>query len=399
MNRVFLFIVLLGFLGCDTAQNIDPLGEDYFIKFYGALGDQEGISVKSTPDGGFIIGGNSIVTLGGSSDYLLIKVDALGNQEWMRTYDFDFDDVFTDVIVEANGYVMAGTSDDINGIKKVKLIRTDSDGVNVGEYIVREAFNDNYICNGFSSTSAGDFIIVGPRFDSTIVAPNGRSFIGIVDNIFSDETLHFEGDTILSNDNNIEFKIGIEVMNHDDNRVNYLAFGDKISSTSSEFTIYQYEDDFREINTSEASSLTDARSVDVAKIDEFKYLTLITTGDISFLVLVSENSEGHFVPKQGQLIKMDGNLRGSNLSISKSNQVLISGDIIEEGSAVTSSTILEASSFGTINWQRVFGTEFSYKSGKVITLIDGSVVFVGTAGFKEQSKVFLIKLKSNGDMK
>lgn len=398
MNRIFLFIVLLGFLGCDTSKNINPLGEDYFIKFYGALGDQEGISVKSTPDGGFIIGGNSITTLGGPSDYLLIKVDALGNQDWMEIYDFGANDVFTDVIVETNGYVIAGTSV-INGIKKVKIVRIDLDGIKGIDYTVRETSNENYICNGFSPTSTGGFIVVGPRFDSATLTPNGRSFIGIIDPLLSVDTLHFEGDTILSNDNNIEFKIGIEVMNHADNRVNYLAFGDKISSTSSEFTIYQYEDDFREINTSEASSLTDARSVDVAKIDEFKYLTLITTGDISFLVLVSENSEGHFVPKQGQLIKMDGNLRGSNLSISKSNQVLISGDIIEEGSAVTSSTILEASSFGTINWQRVFGTEFSYKSGKVITLIDGSVVFVGTAGFKEQSKVFLIKLKSNGDMK
>lgn len=394
MIRLVLFIGLLGFLGCDTAQNVTPLGEDYFIKFYGELGDQEGVSVKPTPDGGFIIGGNSIIDLGVKTNYLLLKVDALGNQEWMETYDFGSEDLFADVIVENNGYVIAGTSD-INGIKKVKIIRIDSDGTQGIDYTVRKDSTENYVCKGFSQTSTGEFLIVGPRLDAVSFVPDGRSFIGRIDNSLLRDTLHFEGDP----GDGIEFEKGIEVINHFDGSVNYLAFGDKINGTASDFILYQYEDDFRGNNTSETANLSDARTVDVVEIDESRYITLVTTGDVSQLVLVSENSNGNFIPTKGQIVKPGGNLQGSSLALSQDGQILISGIINEEGSVITAASILESTAFGATNWQRTFGTEFSYKSGKVITLTDGSVVFVGTAGFKEQSKVFLIKLKSNGDMK
>ena len=77
------------------------------------------------------MGGNSITEFGGSSDYLLIKVDAQGNQEWLQTYDFDGsggNDVLTDVLVDANSYIVAGTSA-INGVDKMVLLRVDRKSV------------------------------------------------------------------------------------------------------------------------------------------------------------------------------------------------------------------------------------------------------------------------------
>ena len=60
---------------------------------------------------------------------------------------------------------------------------------------------------------------------------------------------------------------------------------------------------------------------------------------------------------------------------------------------------METNFAGTVDWDRTFGTDFSYTSGEVIITSDGSIVYTGTAGLKEQKKIFLIKLKSNGEMK
>ncbi len=391
--------------GCNSSNNINPLGKEYFIKFYGATGDQEGVSVQSTPDGGFIIGGNSIAEFDGTSDYLLIKVDALGNQEWFQTYDFEGiggNDIFTDVLVENTGYVVAGTSA-ISGVDKMVLLRIDLNGGLVNSFIIFPLANNSFKTNGISPLSSGGYLVTGPIVDGNS-SEKGKSLISVVNEDFSiaDSLSYPSSATTVGNET--VFIKALEVINRYDpagtETINYLIFGYVNSPDGPKLTINQYRESLGSpVNAPLAEDYNNSKVVDVIKISDDSYKMLASSENETYLINVNESpSVGAYTLGSGQSLSRKL-IRGVNFSLTASNNFLISANITPENSTITSSSILESSAFGTINWERNFGTENSYTSGKVISLTDGSVVYTGTAGFKGQKKVFLIKVKSNGEMK
>ncbi len=410
MNRAIIFLLLFTFVGCGT-NNISPLGEDYFIKFYGAEGYQQGVSVQSTPDGGFIIGGNSIPVFGGSSDYLLIKTDAFGNQEWLQTYDFEGtggNDLLTDVLVEDNSYVIAGTSA-INGVDKMVLLRIDVDGTLLNSSIIFPLANNSFKTNGISPLSAGGYLITGP-----IVAGDpsqtGKSLISVVNSDFSiADSLSFPS-VAPSVGNETVFVKGLEVINHFDpagtETNNYLIFGYVNSDQGPKLNIFQFRESLGSaITTPTAIDYNNSIITDVLQISNNAYKMLASTDNETYMINVTESpSVQAYTLGSDQILKSEKfaqgvGFKGVSFTLTGGNDFVIASNTMPEKSTITSSTIVESSPAGTINWGRVFGTEISYTSGKVITLGNGAVVYTGTAGFKGQDKVFLIKLKSNGEMK
>ena len=59
LNSAVLFGMLSAMPGCDTETSISPRYDRFFIKYYGAQGDQYGADVKATQDGGFILVGTT----------------------------------------------------------------------------------------------------------------------------------------------------------------------------------------------------------------------------------------------------------------------------------------------------------------------------------------------------
>lgn len=412
MNRIVLIILLFTIWGCDTENNVKPLGEEYFIKFYGAIGNQEGVSVKATLDGGFIIGGNSVSEFGGQSDYLLIKVDAIGNQEWLETYDFngtEEPDILTEVMLEGSDYIIAGTSL-INGDSKMVLLQVDQIGQNPTPLIIDptdpvkpDSLINSYVLKGISRTLSGEFMLVGPVINlDPDNQQKGKSIISIVSSTALVEQNHQFYPTQPSDDDLIFVK-GLEVFNQTDQVNHYLVFGYINTATSSDVVLYQIlASTGSEKNTTESKNISNTKSVDAIQMNDINFKILSSSEDESFLIDVFENLNGieagnYKIGAEQQILKPS--FQGVSIQHRGNNQFAISANINEESSLNTLSTVIESSSNGVINWERIFGTEFSYKSGKVIELTDGSIVYTGTAGLKDQNKVFLIKMKSNGEMK
>lgn len=400
----FLYLILfIGILSCDTAKTIEPIGDAYFLKFYGQVGNQEGVSVQSTSDGGFIIGGNSIGAISGSSDYMLIKVDKQGNQEWLKTYDFGGDDRFTEVLSYNNQYLIAGTStlsaNDGNDYTKIVLKKVSEDGTEIDDFIVAQdtLIYNNYVCTDISIASSGKFLVTGTYDGKAGASVTGNSVLAVVENDFSSDQNYFSG---LDNPEVVFVKVQ-EVMNQFTNEVNYLVFAHKAVGTELFISLYQYQTNLTIPNSAAQLNFLNSKIKDVVSLPNNKYMILASSGGVTSLVQVVENSYGYFYPSAGQVIKSELNLNGTSISISENGNYAISADITEANSTNTLSTIFESNLFGTINWQRIFGTPlaYPYKAGKVEVLLDGSVVFTGTAGLESQTKAFLIKMKSNGDMK
>jgi len=111
----------------------DAQGTEMWSKAYGGKGWDIGHSVQQTSDGGFIIAGVTeteyIVEF--DRDVLLIKIDALGNEKWLKTFDGNgYESGYAVQQTEDGGYILAG-SIWVASSSHIWLLKTDSEG-NVG---------------------------------------------------------------------------------------------------------------------------------------------------------------------------------------------------------------------------------------------------------------------------
>lgn len=162
---------------------MDENGEFEWQKSFGGNGVDMLRSIRTTHDGGFILGGTSDSPKGkyktdeghGGNDYWVIKLDARGEQSWQRTFGGKGqDDLEVIVLTKDGGYVLAGSSDssplrDDKGqnIKRDKsqgnldywIIRLDADG----KELWQQSYGGKYVdqLRSMVSTKDGGFLVGG----------------------------------------------------------------------------------------------------------------------------------------------------------------------------------------------------------------------------------------------
>lgn len=96
---------------------IDAHGNKQWDKTLGGNHNEELYTLKSTTDGGFLIGGTSNSDIsgdkseairGGYSDYWVIKLDALGNKQWDKTFGGNNEDYLFNLIQTKKGNFLLG---------------------------------------------------------------------------------------------------------------------------------------------------------------------------------------------------------------------------------------------------------------------------------------------------
>ncbi|MEY8761176.1 T9SS type A sorting domain-containing protein [Chryseobacterium tongliaoense] len=94
---------------------LDPSGNTQWQKPFGGSGSDNACSVKQTTDGGYIVLGTSSSTDGditasnGNDDYWIVKMDALGNLQWQKSYGDDlYDRAFNLNTTSDGGYAVVG---------------------------------------------------------------------------------------------------------------------------------------------------------------------------------------------------------------------------------------------------------------------------------------------------
>lgn len=125
---------------------IDEAGIVQWQNTYGAEGDDQPYVIHQTPDGGYIVGGNSnsknaLTPLGGivgnGTDFWVLKLDAEGGVVWSKTYDFGKVDILTSLVENNNqtyligGYAKAEARQSLIGdaVKKAGVGK-DKEGIN-----------------------------------------------------------------------------------------------------------------------------------------------------------------------------------------------------------------------------------------------------------------------------
>jgi hypothetical protein len=103
--------------------------EQWNRTYYGPYGDAI-FSVVQTSDGGYTLAGLTMLFFAGDFDFLLIKTDSFGNEQWSETYGGTNDDVASSVVQTSDGgYTLAGSTESFGvGGYDFWLVKTDAEG-------------------------------------------------------------------------------------------------------------------------------------------------------------------------------------------------------------------------------------------------------------------------------
>jgi hypothetical protein len=158
ISLAFILLVTL-LLACDTAGNVDPVFQDYFVKYYGEDGNQEGIDMLVNPDGSLILLGNS--TPREITFAFIAKIDPLGNVLWQRELGSN-NERAADLEVDNQGNLIIVSNIGEGDESRIRIFKLDQQGKGIDSLIipstekqvarsVMHATSNNYLIAGYSA--------------------------------------------------------------------------------------------------------------------------------------------------------------------------------------------------------------------------------------------------------
>jgi hypothetical protein len=158
-------LVLFLCWSCETSDNVQP--PDYFIKYFGEEGNQEGVDLVVNNDETILMLGNTTITRDpAQQNFLLIKSDRNGNLIWQKTFGGNFEEDAKDLELTADGrIVILGTTKNASGKNDVLLIITDLNGVKLDSVVYGYPTSDENPVS-VSQTTDG-FIVTGSTTNTT----------------------------------------------------------------------------------------------------------------------------------------------------------------------------------------------------------------------------------------
>jgi predicted secreted protein len=152
----------------------DALGNEQWNRTYGGTGEDWPLSVIKTNDGGYAIAGSTLSFGAGGADMWLVKVDSSGSMEWNQTYGGANDEEAWSVVeTTCGGYVIAGQTSSLGaGSFDFWLVWTDADG-NMEFNRTYGGANDDMACS-MVQTSDGGYAVAG--FTESFGTAGSRDF-------------------------------------------------------------------------------------------------------------------------------------------------------------------------------------------------------------------------------
>ncbi|KYK30073.1 hypothetical protein AYK20_04655 [Thermoplasmatales archaeon SG8-52-1] len=138
----------------------DSDGNEIWNKTFGGTGFEDGICVRQTTDGGYIITGAKVPSDNVDWDVWLIKTDSDGNEIWNKTFGSPRADIGMCVQQTSDGgYIITGLTE-LYIYGDVWLIKTDSDGNKMWDKKYGVLQNDGW---GWwvQQTTDGGYIVIG----------------------------------------------------------------------------------------------------------------------------------------------------------------------------------------------------------------------------------------------
>jgi hypothetical protein len=167
MSKKRLSLSVLGIVIVLWATSLFAMNaNEIWSRTYGTTGNEYGVSVQHTSDGGYIVVGITAPLVAGNKDVYIVKTDATGDTLWVRQYGgVSIDEGSAVDQTSDGGYIIAGWSFAPSVVEAdARLIKIDASGDSVwtGEYggagadyalAVRQTTDGGYIFAGATSSS------------------------------------------------------------------------------------------------------------------------------------------------------------------------------------------------------------------------------------------------------
>lgn len=144
------------------AMKVSASGDAVWTKTYTTTANEFANAVQATADGGFIIAGYTQYDTGSDRDYLLIKIDSAGEQQWTRNDGgLQFDRANSVVQTSDGGYIVAGVSNSFSAAHDLDawVVKYSSSGTTVWTKSFGGTGDDAADC--IAPTSDGAYILSG----------------------------------------------------------------------------------------------------------------------------------------------------------------------------------------------------------------------------------------------
>lgn len=423
MSRVCRYISLLltiGFLclaGCDTAESIGTEYNDYFVKYYGGAGDQQGVDLLvDEDDATMVLLGTS--TVDEISRLILMKIDWDGNVLWTKKLGAAQDQAMDIEKAHGGGYVLLAESVGADSDADVKLTWVSVNGELLDSIVYAYPIDTNgNIPNEYPSqvTKLTDgYAIVGSTDRDTDRADGGA--LDVSDMLYI--KLGTSLDSIFSGVNSVGYTdYGVDAVQISDTAFHVLGASYKIflgEGNNFNFRYFSVNDDG--VARGDAGELGDKTG------NNNEILKALCPALVNGYFLVGTHNNNSTVSNMyiGNVIANSGKLKpvsdGQTLVISSSGvrrQIepiaacpaahakrqgyLILGN---EGSDVRNIWLTKVDELYGVEWSVSFGAAGGNDdtAGAVAELPDGSIVVLGTVNLGDENalKMAFFKLNSEG---
>jgi len=179
IGRLF-YLIVIGIL----LFTVDGLGQNTWVKTFGGSGSEVGNSITSSTDGGYVLTGRTYSNDGdfeglykGDGDIFVMKLNSIGDIVWKKTFGgSDNDQGWSITTTNDGGYVLTGytgsNDGDFSGMNKgyydIFVIKLNSSGETVWKktfggsgsevgYSITSTTDGGYVLTGYSNSNDGDF--------------------------------------------------------------------------------------------------------------------------------------------------------------------------------------------------------------------------------------------------
>ncbi|HEY5751182.1 MAG TPA: hypothetical protein VIU12_34190 [Chryseolinea sp.] len=408
ITKIAIVAVVVMLLGCDTGNRVDPFFQDYFIKYYGEDGNQEGVDIYVNDDGSMILLGNSS-SLTELSIPFIVKTDSLGNVLWQHQMG-SRNETAVDVELVTSGthqgklVVVSNVGTDAES--KIRLTIVDQSGKGIDSLILPT--NAWQAVKSVTPSSSNDFIVSGYAAPDPVrnspLSPDDKADIislRVSQSLTSVDTLSWqagehEGFAVKAFEIPLQGEIKYGLFGYSDRPIDLSSgFEDKF-----EVIVVNVEgiQSVRKNSGQSGQKQKASRAIQVPASQEDGFFMIGTNEDGSNRdIFVTKYSNDLSTMKLAQTLPYGGKMEG----------VAVASAIREEGYFLLANETQDNNNRniflvhirldGSKVWSTTFGTDDGDDTaGAVAALKNGRIAVLGTIDLETQKKMALIIVNKNG---
>lgn len=409
MRRISLICVAITLLtlSCDTASNVDPVFQNYFVKYYGEDGNQQGVDLLVNADGSMILLGNTSSQTNPVTQPFMVKVDPLGNVLWQRQLG-ELGETAVDVELDKQGNLIVISNIGDEPDSRIRIFRINQLGKGIDSTKIE--MGEKQVAKSVTQIEDNSFLIAGyaepnvSRNPALIVPPPDEADITF---IRIDETLTNPQASFIDLGGGEHIGAAVKIFETTlGGRVQYLLFGDsdrpddgpyKRSFEVIGIDLFGTPTGIRKVSGVDNEIQITTAAIETRGALQDGYLMIGTTyGANTSDIYITQYDNTLSIKRLDIPLKLNRRLEGVSAAIGELDDFYILANEIRENNN-RDIVLLKMASDGAVLSSTSFGSlEGDDMAGAVSVLPDRRVSLFGTIELETQKKMALIMISPDG---